>query len=159
MLPAVPHRHSVTPSKNKNKIGKAYSLEYTEIPKMFFTPHHRRWRQQGNQGNNKCDNGIQSHCWNHVIRGHLQQCDPTMTPVHIVVTMYSSSLRKDATGRHGRAHKVFFAYATAWRTPKNGMCAQCDAEYGFLWGWRGGAISTLFNLQRFTNASHRISPV
>jgi hypothetical protein len=24
----------------KNKIGKVYSLEYTEITKVFFTPHH-----------------------------------------------------------------------------------------------------------------------
>jgi hypothetical protein len=23
-----------------NKIGKTYSLEYNDIPKMFFTPHH-----------------------------------------------------------------------------------------------------------------------
>jgi hypothetical protein len=23
-----------------NKIGKVYSLEHTEIPKVFFTPHH-----------------------------------------------------------------------------------------------------------------------
>jgi hypothetical protein len=23
-----------------------YCLEYTEIPKVFFTPHHGRWHQQ-----------------------------------------------------------------------------------------------------------------
>jgi hypothetical protein len=29
-----------------NKIGKVYSLEYTEIPKVFFTPQYGWWRQQ-----------------------------------------------------------------------------------------------------------------
>jgi hypothetical protein len=27
-------------TSNRNKIGKAYSLEYTNIPEMLFTPHH-----------------------------------------------------------------------------------------------------------------------
>jgi hypothetical protein len=35
----------------KNKIGKMYSLDYTTIPNVFFTPHCGRWRQQGNQEN------------------------------------------------------------------------------------------------------------
>jgi hypothetical protein len=26
---------------DNNKLGKVYSLEYTEIPKVLFTPHHR----------------------------------------------------------------------------------------------------------------------
>jgi hypothetical protein len=63
-----------------NKIGQVHSLEYNEIPKAFFTPHHRWWCQQGNQGNNKhynhikgrngtlghCCTVIWDHCWNNI---------------------------------------------------------------------------------------------
>jgi hypothetical protein len=59
-----------------NKFGKMYSLEYTDIPKAFFTPHHWRWRQKGDQESNKFYNcikgnsGILGHCCTNVIRGH-----------------------------------------------------------------------------------------
>jgi hypothetical protein len=50
-----------------NKTGKVYSLEYTKITKVFFTPHYERWRQHDNQANDKCNNGIQGHCWKNVM--------------------------------------------------------------------------------------------
>jgi hypothetical protein len=76
-----------------NKIGKVFSLEYTNIPKVFFTPHHGLLRHQGNQGNDKyhsglkgkngiqgnyCNDVFQGHCCNNVIqdnyRNYVNQC-------------------------------------------------------------------------------------
>jgi hypothetical protein len=56
-----------------------------------------------------------------------QQCVPTMGSkgFHCCTTMTSGHAdclprrKKNATNRYGRAHKVFFAHARAWRTPKN----------------------------------------
>jgi hypothetical protein len=61
-------------SLNHTRLERYYSLEYIKIQKVFFTPHHGRRRQQGNQGNKKCNNGIkdnsaiQRHCCNNVIQ-------------------------------------------------------------------------------------------
>jgi hypothetical protein len=64
------------------------SLEYSEIPEVFFMPHHEQWHQQDNQI-----------MWSEL----LQQCDEIC------------DRQTDMNG----AHKVFFAYAKAWRIPKN----------------------------------------
>jgi hypothetical protein len=53
-------------SKYKNKIEKVYSLENTDIPEIFFTPHH--------VGN----------CFNNVIQGH---CCATMTLGHSCISV------------------------------------------------------------------------
>jgi hypothetical protein len=59
-----------------NKIGKVYSLQHSETPEVFFTPHHWLWRQHGNEGNNKYNSGtrrnshIRRHCYNNSIWGH-----------------------------------------------------------------------------------------
>jgi hypothetical protein len=47
------------------------------------------------------------------VRSLLQQCDPTITSVHIVATVCSDNALKDAIDRHGRARKVVFAHARA----------------------------------------------
>lgn len=48
-----------------------------------------------------CNTAIQGHCLNNLRQGLVQLCGP------------------HATDRHGRAHRVPFADARAWRTPKN----------------------------------------
>jgi hypothetical protein len=82
---------------------KSVLFSYTQFTQVFFMPHHWRWRQQvasftsmsqRNCGvtslllerNNKCDNGIQSHCCYNVIRSHC--CEPTQTSVTTVATMW-----------------------------------------------------------------------
>jgi hypothetical protein len=64
----------------KTRLEKCTLLKYTKIPKEFFMPHHGWWCQQSYQGNNKCNNTIQGHCCNSVI--------------------------KDTTDRHGWNHKA-----------------------------------------------------
>jgi hypothetical protein len=62
----VPHQDFAHPShwyyklQESNEIGKVYSLEHTKISKVFFncSPHRGQWCQQGNQGNNKCNNSM-----------------------------------------------------------------------------------------------------
>jgi hypothetical protein len=39
-----------------------------KLKNVFVTPYHRRLRQQSNQGNNKCNNGIQGQCCNNMIQ-------------------------------------------------------------------------------------------
>jgi hypothetical protein len=59
-----------------NKIGKVYSLEYTDIPKVFFTPHHV---------GPCCTNVIRGHCCVQIIlslmlsQAIVTQCLPTIT--------------------------------------------------------------------------------
>jgi hypothetical protein len=70
-----------------------YSLEYTDIPNVFFTPQHGRdasmfilsqTRLRGTmdllERNDKCMNGTQGRCCDNVIQGH--SCEPTMTGCH-----------------------------------------------------------------------------
>jgi hypothetical protein len=52
-----------------NKIGKVYSLEYTGIPKMFFTPHHA------------------SDCYTNVMQGHCCTTMCSMTLGHSCTTV------------------------------------------------------------------------
>jgi hypothetical protein len=88
----------------KRKIGKVYSLEHTNIQKVFSTPH-----RVGN-----CCNE-----WSEVIFPlcHPRSCRLS-TPVGKVTPRPSRLLTtgKNATNRYGRLHKVFFAHARAWRT-------------------------------------------
>jgi hypothetical protein len=72
------------------KIGKVYSLVHTEIPNVFFKPHHRHWCQQGDQGNYKGNNTIQQ--W---LSFTLLQCVPTITSVHILIFMLLDIRRED----------------------------------------------------------------
>jgi hypothetical protein len=90
-----------------NKIWNVYSLEYTEIPKVFFAPRHGRWRQQvaslittaqRNCGllslllerNTKDSSGIQGQCCDNMVRS--QCCDPTVTSVIIVTVCPNNDL-------------------------------------------------------------------
>jgi hypothetical protein len=57
---------------NHNQVWKLYSLEYTDIPKVFFTPHHV------------------GYCGNNVIPGHRCTCVPTVTLGHCCATMCST---------------------------------------------------------------------
>jgi hypothetical protein len=50
---------------------------------IFFTPHHGRWRQQGNELDKRCNDGIQGHLKRDP-RPLLQKREPTMAQVHIV---------------------------------------------------------------------------
>jgi hypothetical protein len=88
-----------------NKIGKMYSLEYTVIPKGFFTPHH-----------------VGRSCTN-VTLGHLLRLMPFLHQCHPKSCRLSTPAKTQQTdkqtGRHGRAYKVSFAHARAWRTPAN----------------------------------------
>jgi hypothetical protein len=80
-----------------------YSLEYTEIPKVFFTPHTSSdvnrsprslpRRSLSLERNNKGNNDIQGHCCD-VIRSHW--CEPSMTSLPTVKAMYSNN----DLGRH-----------------------------------------------------------
>jgi len=47
----------------------------------------------------------------------LQCCVAAITTGHV-----DCLVPKDATGRHGMAHKVFFAYARVWRALKKSTC-------------------------------------
>jgi hypothetical protein len=124
-----------------NKIRKVYSLEYTNIPKVFFTPHHVcRW----------CTYVIRRHCCvlGHsciVIPSHLRNSvfqqrtflqllinnAPTMGyPVpllrnndhgHAGCLPHRQKATDRQTNRHGRAHKLFFAQVWSWRTPNNSI--------------------------------------
>jgi hypothetical protein len=66
------------------------------------------------------NNGLSLHCCNNVFQQKLfpllQQCISTMTCSHCCITDFQ---QWSETGRHGQAHKVFFTYARAWRTPNN----------------------------------------
>lgn len=79
-----------------DKNEKVYSFEHTTIPKMLITPHHERLHQLGNQGSNKCQNGIKAnndtevHCCNNVIQGH---CYNNVIQIHCC--------KKDATYTDG----------------------------------------------------------
>jgi hypothetical protein len=108
-----------------------YFLEYTEIPEVFFMLHHGHWCQQSSEG---ITQWYQRQQW--YLRSVLQRCALTMTLVRIVETVFqqwphftlfqhcASTMilhhggclvpRKNATD--GWVHKVFFAYARAWRT-------------------------------------------
>jgi hypothetical protein len=83
--------------RRQYETGKVYSLEYTEVPKVFLTPHHGRWRQQVSslvttvqrncglrslllERNNKGNIGIQGHC-----------CEPTITSVATVCSKNGSA--------------------------------------------------------------------
>jgi hypothetical protein len=46
------------------RIGKVNFLDHTEIPDVFFTSHHGRWRHHGNQGNIKCNYGMKFNNFN-----------------------------------------------------------------------------------------------
>jgi hypothetical protein len=92
------------------KSGKAYSLESTEIPKVFFTPRHGRWRQQVPllTTARKVSNAIMAFKVNVAMLSEVtvviqqwprfpltQQCVPTMTQGHLGCLVP----RKDATDR------------------------------------------------------------
>jgi hypothetical protein len=67
-----------------NKTGKVYSLEYTLIPKVFSARRQRRWGQQANKGNNKCNNyakhnDSQCHCCNNVVNGVIRHVNWSRT--------------------------------------------------------------------------------
>jgi hypothetical protein len=64
------------------KNGNLYSLQYTEIAQVFFTPHQGCWRQQGDKGNYKYNNSILGHCCDKLIQGHC--CEPTTTLVQLL---------------------------------------------------------------------------
>jgi hypothetical protein len=103
-----------------NTIGKVYSLEYTDIQNVFFTPHHVGC----------CTILIRGQCcflgssFTNAIRGHCSaKCVPTMGTLgsHCCTTINSNGTSGTAvkkkcdgqTDRHGRAYKVFFADARA----------------------------------------------
>lgn len=88
-----------------NKGVQVYSLEYTDIPKVFFAPHHGRWRQQSDQGNSKGNRGkrgVQGNCCNSVIRGRCCNsgtqssciCDPRMGWKTRQIRVANPALRK-----------------------------------------------------------------
>jgi hypothetical protein len=68
-----------------------YSLEYTEIPKVFFMPHHRQWCQHVNQRNHKGNSGIWEHCCNNVIQGQCCNSVIQQWPLFTVATMFSNN--------------------------------------------------------------------
>jgi hypothetical protein len=113
VMPRCSHRFG------RNRTGKVNSLEYSDIPKAFFTPYHGRWRQQGDQGTKKYKNRIKGNndilgnsCTN-VIRRHCcaTKCSDNGSS--------STTVAENQTDRHGRALKASFAAARAWRTNKN----------------------------------------
>jgi hypothetical protein len=80
-----------------------YSLEYTEIPKVFFTPHHGRWRQQGNQENNKCAIIPNTTMLSKVIVESMwtNATVATMWTKVIIATMSFDNVIKDVAVRYG----------------------------------------------------------
>jgi hypothetical protein len=50
-------------------------LQCAEIPKMFFTPHHRPWLQHGDHWLYKCNSCVQGHCFSNVISDHCWYSD------------------------------------------------------------------------------------
>lgn len=80
------------------KIGRVYSLEFTDVPEVFFTQN------------------ILALMWSHVI---ADKRVPTLTSIshyRVKVTLVMQVLQRNATGRRDRAQKVFLAHAKAWRT-------------------------------------------
>lgn len=63
--------HSLT------RLERLYYLEYTQIPKVYFTPHHGHWCKQCSSGNTKANNHIQGHCCNNLIQCCCK-CGPAM---------------------------------------------------------------------------------
>jgi hypothetical protein len=111
-----------------------YSLEYTEIPKVLFTPHHV---------DRCCTISIPLHC---CVLGHScinavpgrccvfgSSCTNVIPGDCLAKISANNDLRSflhcsdpsshccENRDRHERAHEVFFAHARAWRTPKKGM--------------------------------------
>jgi hypothetical protein len=75
-----------------NKIGKVYSLEYTNIPKVFFTPHHV---------GRCCNNAIRGHCcstmrYNNELGSH---CCTTKTLVMQTVYLLGRTRQSDRQTR------------------------------------------------------------
>jgi hypothetical protein len=94
-------------------IGSVHSSEYTDIPKVFFSPQHV---------GHCCTHAIIGHCWATICStmtsiptaawDHVSHCCATMILVIRVAHVLGN---KRQTDRHGRARKVFFAHYRAWR--------------------------------------------
>jgi hypothetical protein len=102
-----------------NKTGTVYTLQFTDIPKALFTPHHvGRCCTDAIRGHccvfrHSCTNVNPGHC---CVSGHFcnnvipSDCSTMGTLGFYCCTkmgMGGSTVAKNATDRHGRAHKVF----------------------------------------------------
>lgn len=95
------------PMLNSNIVGKVCLLEFTEIAKVLFMPHHRHCHQLGNQWNNKRNSGIQDNYCSSVIQDRccnneshqwpwltfLEQCVTTVTSVQVAAVCCNTDLR------------------------------------------------------------------
>jgi hypothetical protein len=100
-----------------NKIGKVYFLEYIDIPKVFFMPHHV----------GHCCTVIQEHCWvtmcqqcplHHCCTNAIRRnccstaCSNNGTLFPSVVQQWGPP-RRNLTGRHAWTHTMLFTHTIA----------------------------------------------
>jgi hypothetical protein len=96
-------------SKKKKLVSVLFGVQWNSKGVLHATS---RTIQQGNGGNKKYNNCIKDN--NGIKRRVAIMCSKVTVAtwsnsVHTVATMCCTNVMKDATDRHGRVHKVFFA--------------------------------------------------